>query len=80
MTDQTDGSPLRVSPNETVGPYIRLAYSQLDELKRTLDSHAIRYWVRDNIVSLEGGPFMAVVYLGREADAQAVQAILDGVR
>jgi hypothetical protein len=80
MTDHTNGSPVRVSPNEAIGPYIRLPYSQLDELKRVLDGHGISYQVRENIISLEGGPFMAMVYLGREADAQAVQAILDSVR
>jgi hypothetical protein len=80
MTNQTTGAPLRVSPDATVGPYIRLPYCQVDELKQLLDVHGIRYGMRENIISLEGGPYMAVVYLGRGADAQAVQAILDNVR
>lgn len=80
MTDQITGSPLRVVTDAAVGPYIRLPFSQLDELKRAFDSHGIRYRVRENIVSLGGGPFMAVVYLDRGTNAQAVQAILDGVR
>ena len=81
MTDQITGSPLPVVTDAAVGPYIRLPFSQLDEARRAhFDSHGIRYRVRENIVSLGGGPFMAVVYLDRGTDAQAVQAILDGVR
>ena len=80
MTDQITGSPLRVVTDAAVSPYIRLPFSQLDELKGAFDSHGIRYRVRENIVSLGGGPFMAVVYLDRGTDAQTVQAILDGVR
>jgi hypothetical protein len=80
MTNQATGSALRVAPDEAVGPYIRLPYSQLDELKRVLDSHGISYSVRENIISLEGGPYMAVVNLKRGTDAKAVQALLDGVR
>ena len=72
--------PLRVVTDAAVNPYIRLPFSQLDELKRELDSHGIRYRVRENIVSLEGGPYMAVLYLDRGTNAQTVQAILDGVR
>ena len=79
MIDRTTSLPLRVSTDGTVGPYIRLPYNQLNEVLRVLDSHSIRYWVQENVISLSGGPFMAVVHLGREADANAVQAILDSV-
>ncbi len=80
MIDRTTGLPLRVSTDGTTGPYIRLPFDQLDDFKRVLDSHGIRYWVEENVVSLSGGPFIAVANLGRGADATAVQAILDSVR
>jgi len=80
MTDSTTNLPLRVSTDAMVGPYIRLPYSQVDEVRRILDSHGIRYWVRENVISLSGGPFIAKVHLGRGADADAIQAILDSVR
>ena len=80
MIDQATGSPIRVSTDRAAGPYIRLPFSQLDELKRILGSHGISYSVRENVISLSGGPFMAVVSLGRGTDAEAVQAILDGLR
>jgi hypothetical protein len=80
MTDRTTSLPLRVSTDTTSGPYIRLPYNQIDEVRRLLESHGFRYWVEENIISLNGGPFMAVVNLGREVDTNAVQAILDSVR
>jgi hypothetical protein len=77
MIDRTTGLPMRVSTEGTVGPFIRLPYSQLEEVRQLLDSHQGRYWVHENVISLNGGPFIAVVDLGRGGDAKAVQAILD---
>jgi hypothetical protein len=80
MTDTTTQRPLRVSNIGTAGPYIRLAFTQLDEVRRLLDSHRIRYWVGENAISLNGGPEMVEINLGREGDAAAVQGILDSAR
>jgi hypothetical protein len=56
-----------------------MSFAQLDEVRHVLDRHGFRYAVRENIISLEGGPFMAVIDLSRGTDASAVQAILDAV-
>ncbi len=80
MTDTTTKKPLRVSTDSTAGPYIRPPFTQLDEVRQLLDSRHIGYSVEDNIISFNGGPEMAFIYLGREGDAAAVQTILDGVR
>jgi hypothetical protein len=77
MKDRATGSSVRVSTNGTAGPYIRLPYDQVDEVKRLLAAHNIHCWVSENIISLSGGPFYAVVNLGRAADAAAVQRLLD---
>lgn len=79
MTDVTTKQPLRVSTEGTAGPYISLPYSQLDEVRRLLDDRGIYYWVRDNVISFDGGPEMAEINLGRAGNAVAVQAILDSV-
>lgn len=79
MTDATTKKPLRVSTEGTAGPYIRLPVSQLEEVRRLLDGHSIRYWVNENAISWDGGPYFTVINLGREGDAAAVQAILDSV-
>jgi len=76
MIDTKTKKPLRVSTIGTAGPYIRLPFSQLEQVRQLLDSRGIRYWVRENAISLDGGPEMIVVNLGREGNAAAVQAIL----
>ena len=80
MTDATTQNPLHVSTDGTAGPYIMIPLSQLEEVKRLLDDRRIRYWVEENAISLDGAPYVAVINLGREGDANAVQAILDSVR
>lgn len=77
MIDVTTKKPLRVSTDGTAGPYILVPVSQLDEVRQLLDSHRLRYSVEEDAISLDGAPEVAVVDLGRGADAQAVQAILD---
>lgn len=53
-----------------------VAVSQLGEVKRLLESKRIRYWIEENAISWEGAPYVAVINLGRDGDADAVQAIL----
>lgn len=80
MTDTTTQKPLHVSTDGTAGPYIELPLSQVDEVTRLLDDHRIRYWVAENSISVNGGPYISTINLGREGNAQAVQAILDHSR
>lgn len=80
MTDRTTKEPLRVSTDGTVGPYIMVPVSQLEDVRQLLGSRHIRHWVEEDAISLNGAPEVAVVNLGRGADAVAVQAVLDSVR
>jgi len=80
MIDTTTKEPLYVSTDGTAGPYIMVPLSQLDDVTRVLTGHRIRFWTDENAVSLDGSPYIAVVNLGRDGDAEAVQAILDGTR
>ncbi|HQI28820.1 MAG TPA: hypothetical protein PLT20_12110 [Sedimentisphaerales bacterium] len=79
MIDLTTREPVRVSTDGTAGPYIMVPVSQLGDIKRLLDNHAIPYWPDEDVISLNDEPEVAVINLGRGADAAAVQAILDGV-
>lgn len=79
MTNATNKERLRVSTEGTAGPYIMVPESQLDQVRRLLDRHSVDYWVEEDVISIDGAPEVAVVNLGREGDASAVQAILDGV-
>jgi hypothetical protein len=76
MIDRRTGLPLRVQDG-SVAPYIRLLYAQLDDVRQILDRHGLRYAVRENVISMSGGPFIAVIDFSRETNASAVQAILD---
>ncbi len=71
--------PLRVSNEGTAGPFIRLPASQIEEVSRLLKSHNVRHWVQENIISLNNGPFIAIIDLGHGGNQPAVQAILDSV-
>jgi len=71
--------PLRVSTEGGAGPFIRLPASRVEEIQRILKIHGVRHWVKENYISLNGGPFAAVIELGYGGNASAVQAILDRV-
>ena len=81
MIDMVTKKPLRVlTAGKDAPPYIHLAFEQLDELRRVLDAHGVSYRVRENIISINGGPEMTVVYLTRGTDAGSIQALLDNAR
>lgn len=79
MIDVTSQQPMRVLNNGTVGFCIRLPFVQLDDVKRLLDRHNVKYWVREEVISIDGGPEMAAIQLGRSGDPVLVQALLDSV-
>lgn len=80
MTDLMTRKPLIVSDARTPWPSIRLAYSQVPEVRQILDDHKVRFWVEENVISFDGWPEIAYIQLGRGTDAATVQAILDSVR
>ncbi|PKL77182.1 MAG: hypothetical protein CVV27_06445 [Candidatus Melainabacteria bacterium HGW-Melainabacteria-1] len=79
MIDAMTQDRLSVSNIGTAGPYIRVPVSQLNELRQLLDRHGISYSVDQNAISLNGKPEVTVVNLGRNANGQKVQEILDSV-
>ena len=80
MTDTSTNKRLRVSTDGTAGPYIMVPACQLQDVRQLLDDHDVRYWVEENVISVDGSPEIGVVNLGRGGDAAAVQALLDSVR
>jgi hypothetical protein len=79
MTDASTQQRLRVSNDGTSGPYIMVPVSQIEDIKTVLNHNRVRYWVDENAISLNGTPEIAVINLGRGADAAGVQYILDSV-
>ena len=80
MIDITTKKPLEVSTDGGAGPYIELPLDQLKEVQQVLESNGIRHTVDEDSISMDDGPFIATIDLGRGADPVAVQAILDSVR
>jgi hypothetical protein len=80
MVDELTKERLKVSTVGTAGPYIELAESQIPAVRELLERHEVRYWVEENLISINDSPFVGVINLGRNGDAEAVQAILDSVQ
>jgi hypothetical protein len=77
MIDVTTKKPLTVSNEYPPAPYISLPVSQVEEVRRLLDSRNIGYWVDDIAISFDGNPEETVINLNRGTDVAVVQAILD---
>jgi hypothetical protein len=80
MTDVVTQRPMRVSTDSWGGPYLDLPFSQVEEVRKLLDSRHIFYWVDEHVISFNGGPATTVINFGHEGDAAAIQAALDSVR
>ena len=79
MIDATTQKPLRISPYGRIRPYIRLPLGQLKEVRQVLEAKGVYHTVDENAISLDDGPFIVTIDLGRGADTEAIQAILDSV-
>lgn len=77
MINSSTKRPLYVSTDGDAGPYIMVPVQQLEELRRLLDKSNVAYWVDEGAISLNGKPEITVVNLRRNADADAVQRLLD---
>ncbi len=77
MIDTTTRKRMLVT-DDKAGPYIRLPFTQVDDVRRLLEDNKIYHYLEENILSFDGGPEIAIIDLGRNGDAKAVQAVLDG--
>lgn len=77
MIDVSTQKPLQVRNEGTVGPYVCVPLDQLDRVRQHLDQHGIHYRVSENALSLNGGPYLVDVNFARNADPEAIQAVLD---
>ena len=79
MINVATKEPLRVWAEESEWPWISLPVSQLDEVRKLLDSRGIRYRVSEHYISFREEPFTTILTCERGTDGKAVQAILDSV-
>lgn len=79
MIDTERQRRLRVSTDGTAGPDIHLPVLMLDTVRALLIEHSVRFWVDEVAISLDGRPARALINLGRDGDAAAVQQLLDSI-
>jgi hypothetical protein len=77
MIDAKTRKPLRIETDEIALPLLTVPVDQLDEVRDRLNRHSIRYWVDTQVVSIDNGPYIAVVIFDRREDPARIQAILD---
>ena len=77
MIDSQTNRGIRVSTDGTAGSYIMVPVNQLANVRASLDSHKIPYWVDTFAISLDGKPPVTVVNLGPSVVGSEVQSILD---
>jgi hypothetical protein len=58
---------------------MRVSVPQLDAIRQLLERYKVGFQVDENAISINGGPEMTRIYLGRKADPHAIQGILDSV-
>jgi len=77
MIDLTTHKKITVSTDGEAWPYIMLPLEQLDAVTVILQENNVPFWVDSDAISLNGKPEVAIVNLGRGADAVHVQQLLD---
>ena len=79
MVDASTHKPIRVSVDPASGPYIRLPRDQLEQVRKLLTDNNVSHWASHHAISVDDGPFIAVIYLGRKTDPGHVQGLLDAM-
>ncbi len=77
MIDSMTRRPIVVETDGGTVPYLAVVVDQLDEVIALFDSNAIPYYVDEEALSMDDGPAVATVNLGRQADPVLVQRLLD---
>jgi hypothetical protein len=79
MTTSASDAPLMVSTDGTAGPYVIVTPEQIRPVTEALRADGIRFQVDNEAVLPNGAEPLAVIELGRGADVQRVQGVLDRV-
>jgi hypothetical protein len=77
MIDVITREPIVVYQEGGGGPYIMVPSDQLDAVENILSANNVPYWTDSHAISLDGKPAIAFINLGRGANAEKVQRLLD---
>ncbi len=78
MVDASNHKPIRVSV-DSAGPSISLPVGQLGQVRKLLEDNHVSHWVSHHAISVDGGPLIALIYLGRKTDPPHAQGLLDAM-
>ena len=67
----------RSIPKVTVGPYIMVEPSQVDDVRQVLDEAKITYGLDPDAIRLNGNPACTLFNFGNGADVARIQQVLD---
>jgi hypothetical protein len=76
MTDTATGRPIRVIAHPS-GPYIDVSVQVLEHVRKILVENTVPHWVEHHQISVNGGPRMTRINVGRKVDPRQVQDVLD---
>ncbi len=79
MTDTMTRKRLSLSIDTGGRAHLTVPFEQLGEVTTLLDANGIRYWVEEEVLSINDGPEVAFVTFYRETDSAKVQRLLDSV-
>jgi len=79
MIDAITNERIVIHTEGTAGPYLMVAEEQLEAVTTALRAQNVPHWVDEDAIALDGEPAVAVVNLGRGADVDAVQQLLDRI-
>ncbi len=77
MIDSMNQERIVVSTHGTAGPYIMVPLEQLEAVEAVLGGNRVYYWADADAISLDGKPEVAVINLGRGANVDHIQQLLD---
>ncbi len=78
MNDLLTKTPLRVLTNREGRAYMKVSVEQAKVVRKLLEENGVnRFWVEENGISINGGPYMTVIYFELRNDPEAIQRLLD---
>ena len=79
MRDINTNEAIRVVRFNPSLPFLIVPYVQLDQIRKVLDEHRLRYEVSEETLSIDDGPEEIFVRFARGTDPEHVQRLLDSV-
>lgn len=77
MVDSETKERILVHTEGAGGPYIMVSVDQLEGIESLLRHHGISFWTDSGAISVDGGPLITIINLGRGVEGEQVQKLLD---